>query len=64
MRDELPSRRAIVKLGARDRLSLLVFAYEVWLVRPGWITLLPLDHASSRLKEEVGAMPSVEPSPI
>jgi DNA-binding NarL/FixJ family response regulator len=29
--------RAMVKLGARDRAQLVVFAYESGLVRPGWI---------------------------
>ena len=29
--------RAMVKLGARDRAQLVVMAYEVGLVRPGWI---------------------------
>jgi DNA-binding NarL/FixJ family response regulator len=28
--------RAMVKLGARDRAQLVVFAYEYGLVRPGW----------------------------
>jgi DNA-binding NarL/FixJ family response regulator len=28
--------RAMVKLGARDRIQLVVFAYESGLVRPGW----------------------------
>jgi DNA-binding NarL/FixJ family response regulator len=28
--------RAMVKLGARDRAQLVVFAYEAGLVRPGW----------------------------
>ena len=28
--------RAMVKLGARDRAQLVVFAYESGLVRPGW----------------------------
>jgi DNA-binding NarL/FixJ family response regulator len=30
--------RAMVKLGARDRAQLVVFAYEAGLVRPGWLT--------------------------
>ena len=30
--------RAMVKLGARDRAQLVVFAYESGLVRPGWAT--------------------------
>ena len=30
--------RAMVKLGARDRAQLVVFAYESGLVRPGWLT--------------------------
>ena len=30
--------RAMIKLGARDRTQLVVFAYESGLVRPGWIT--------------------------
>ncbi|MDQ4090033.1 MAG: response regulator transcription factor [Actinomycetota bacterium] len=30
--------RAMVKLGARDRAQLVVFAYESGLVRPGWST--------------------------
>jgi DNA-binding NarL/FixJ family response regulator len=30
--------RAMAKLGARDRAQLVVFAYEVGLVRPGWTT--------------------------
>jgi DNA-binding NarL/FixJ family response regulator len=30
--------RAMVKLGARDRAQLVVFAYEAALVRPGWLT--------------------------
>jgi DNA-binding NarL/FixJ family response regulator len=30
--------RAMVKLGARDRAQLVVFAYESGLVRPGWIS--------------------------
>jgi DNA-binding NarL/FixJ family response regulator len=29
--------RAMVKLGARDRAQLVVFAYESGLVRPGWL---------------------------
>jgi DNA-binding NarL/FixJ family response regulator len=29
--------RAIVKLGARDRAQLVVYAYEAGLVRPGWL---------------------------
>jgi DNA-binding NarL/FixJ family response regulator len=29
--------RAMIKLGARDRAQLVVFAYETGLVRPGWI---------------------------
>jgi DNA-binding NarL/FixJ family response regulator len=29
--------RAMVKLGARDRAQLVVFAYEFGLVRPGWL---------------------------
>jgi DNA-binding NarL/FixJ family response regulator len=29
--------RAMIKLGARDRTQLVVFAYESGLVRPGWI---------------------------
>ena len=28
--------RAMIKLGARDRAHLVVFAYEAGLVRPGW----------------------------
>ena len=28
--------RDMVKLGARDRTQLAVFAYEAGLVRPGW----------------------------
>jgi DNA-binding NarL/FixJ family response regulator len=28
--------RAMVKLGARDRIQLVIFAYEAGLVRPGW----------------------------
>ena len=28
--------RAMIKLGARDRAQLVVFAYETGLVRPGW----------------------------
>jgi DNA-binding NarL/FixJ family response regulator len=28
--------RAMVKLGARDRAQLVVYAYEAGLVRPGW----------------------------
>jgi len=27
----------MVKLGARDRAQLVVFAYEAGLVRPGWL---------------------------
>ncbi|MGH3389926.1 MAG: response regulator transcription factor [Actinomadura sp.] len=30
--------RAMVKLGARDRAQLVVFAYESGLVRPGWLS--------------------------
>ena len=30
--------RAMIKLGARDRAQLVVFAYEAGLVRPGWTT--------------------------
>jgi DNA-binding NarL/FixJ family response regulator len=30
--------RAMIKLGARDRAQLVVFAYEAGLVRPGWLT--------------------------
>jgi DNA-binding NarL/FixJ family response regulator len=29
--------RAMVKIGARDRAQLVVFAYESGLVRPGWL---------------------------
>jgi DNA-binding NarL/FixJ family response regulator len=29
--------RAMVKLGARDRAQLVVYAYEAGLVRPGWL---------------------------
>ena len=29
--------RAMVKLAARDRAQLVVFAYEAGLVRPGWL---------------------------
>jgi DNA-binding NarL/FixJ family response regulator len=28
--------RAMTKLGARDRAQLVMFAYELGLVRPGW----------------------------
>jgi DNA-binding NarL/FixJ family response regulator len=28
----------MVKLGARDRAQLVVFAYESGLVRPGWLS--------------------------
>ena len=28
--------RAMMKLGARDRAQLVVFAYEAGLIRPGW----------------------------
>ena len=28
--------RTMIKLGARDRAQLVVFAYETGLVRPGW----------------------------
>lgn len=28
--------RAMIKVGARDRAQLVVFAYEAGLVRPGW----------------------------
>jgi DNA-binding NarL/FixJ family response regulator len=28
--------RAMIKLGARDRAQLVVYAYETGLVRPGW----------------------------
>jgi DNA-binding NarL/FixJ family response regulator len=27
----------MIKLGARDRAQLVVFAYEAGLVRPGWV---------------------------
>jgi DNA-binding NarL/FixJ family response regulator len=30
--------RAMIKLGARDRAQLVVFAYEAGLVRPGWLS--------------------------
>ncbi len=30
--------RAMVRLAARDRAQLVVFAYEAGLVRPGWTT--------------------------
>ncbi|HET6531055.1 MAG TPA: response regulator transcription factor [Actinoplanes sp.] len=30
--------RAMVKLGARDRAQLVVYAYEAGLIRPGWLT--------------------------
>jgi DNA-binding NarL/FixJ family response regulator len=30
--------RAMIKLGARDRAQLVVYAYEAGLVRPGWLT--------------------------
>jgi DNA-binding NarL/FixJ family response regulator len=29
--------RSMIKLGARDRAQLVVFAYEAGLVRPGWV---------------------------
>jgi DNA-binding NarL/FixJ family response regulator len=29
--------RAMVKLGARDRAQLVVYAYEAGLIRPGWL---------------------------
>jgi DNA-binding NarL/FixJ family response regulator len=29
--------RAMIKLGARDRAQLVVYAYEAGLVRPGWL---------------------------
>ena len=29
--------RAMIKLGARDRAQLVVFAYEAGLVKPGWL---------------------------
>ena len=32
--------RAMIKLGARDRAQLVVFAYESGLVRPGWQSLI------------------------
>jgi len=32
---------AMVKLGARDRAELVVLAYELGLVRPGWLGQLP-----------------------
>ena len=31
-----PRRRAMTKLGARDRAQLVVYAYQAGLVRPGW----------------------------
>ncbi len=37
VRDAVISR-AMVKLGARDRAQLVVFACEAGLVRPGWTT--------------------------
>ena len=33
--------RAMIKLGARDRAQLVVFAYETGLVRPGWRLIRP-----------------------
>jgi DNA-binding NarL/FixJ family response regulator len=36
--------RAMMKLGARDRAQLVVFAYEAGLVRPGWARSTPHDH--------------------
>jgi DNA-binding NarL/FixJ family response regulator len=36
--------RAMMKLGARDRAQLVVFAYEAGLVRPGWASSTPHDH--------------------
>src|SRR5689334_16949751 len=30
--------RAMIKLGARDRAQLVVYAYEAGLIRPGWLT--------------------------
>jgi DNA-binding NarL/FixJ family response regulator len=30
--------RIMIKLGARDRAQLVVFAYESGLARPGWVT--------------------------
>jgi DNA-binding NarL/FixJ family response regulator len=30
--------RTMVKLGARDRAQLVVYAYEAGLIRPGWLT--------------------------
>jgi DNA-binding NarL/FixJ family response regulator len=29
--------RAMIKLGARDRAQLVVYAYEAGLIRPGWL---------------------------
>ena len=39
--------RAMIKLGARDRAQLVVFAYETGLVRPGW-------HGVTSLRADVG----------
>jgi DNA-binding NarL/FixJ family response regulator len=33
---KMHTSRAMIKLGARDRAQLVVFAYESGLVRPGW----------------------------
>ena len=30
--------RTMIKLGARDRAQLVVYAYEAGLIRPGWLT--------------------------
>ena len=47
--------RAMIKLGARDRAQLVVFAYESGLVRPGWARSGRADRRRGRIR--LGASP-------
>ena len=48
--------RAMMKLGARDRAQLVVFAYEAGLVRPGWSVGLDPPHTAPPSRWIAGAI--------